>query len=73
MAAFLQKVSAACQNDNEVPGFVGAQVNEWLAEIMAGGGPGGSGETDENAAPAQVAGSDADAGAAEGESGGVAA
>ena len=51
LAAFLQKVSAACSNDNEIPGFVGSQVNEWLSEIMGGGGAGGSGETD-SAAPA---------------------
>ena len=33
LAAFLTKIQAACQKDSDVPGFVGSQVNEWLAEI----------------------------------------
>ena len=33
LATFLAKVSGACKNDSDVPDFIGAQVNEWLAEI----------------------------------------
>ena len=37
LAAFLTKISAACKTDSSVPGFVDAQVTEWLGEIAAGG------------------------------------
>ena len=37
LAAFLEKVSGACQKDNSVPSFVGDQVNEWLKEMQAEG------------------------------------
>ena len=33
LAAFLTKISAACQRDSDVPGEVGVQVNQWLAEL----------------------------------------
>ena len=33
LQAFLMKVQAACGTDKSVPGFVGAQVDEWIKEI----------------------------------------
>ena len=64
LAAFLQKVSGACQRDASVPGYVGNQVNEWLAEIATTGSGevgGSTGEApDANATP--VAGSGESAG-----------
>ena len=53
LAAFLSKVSAACNRDSDVPGFVGAQVNEWLAEIAAGNN---SGADQANAATGETGG-----------------
>ena len=33
MHEFLKKIQVACQNDSDVPDFVGAQVGEWLQEL----------------------------------------
>ena len=30
LAAFLKKISKACENDKSVPDFVGQQVNVWM-------------------------------------------
>ena len=43
LALFLSKVSKACENDQQLPGFIGAQVNEWLAEIDEGDKAGAAG------------------------------
>ena len=33
LADFLTKVSKACKNDKSLPGFIGDQVNTWMAEL----------------------------------------